>query len=118
MPTYNLFGWQKPCYLMQDGYADTFAELMAATEWEKYGTESGNPKCANCMVHSGYEASAVHDNFNTWKGFIGTVKATFFTRYPDAEALRMLDEPVKPIHPPAGLVQLAVGSEAAEEVEA
>ena len=118
MPTYNLFGWQKPCYLMQDGYADTFAELMAHTAWENYGTESGNPKCANCMVHSGYEASAVHDNFNTWKGFIGTVKATFFNRYPDAEALRMLDEPVKPIHPPAGLVQLAVGNRAAEEVEA
>ena len=59
MPTYNLFGWQKPCYLLQDGYAETFAELMAATEWSKYGTESGNPKCGNCMVHSGYEASAV-----------------------------------------------------------
>jgi hopanoid biosynthesis associated radical SAM protein HpnH len=118
MPTYNLFGWQKPCYLMQDGYADTFAELMAATEWQKYGTESGNPKCANCMVHSGYEASAVHDNFNTWKGFADTVKATFFNRYPDAEALRMLNEPVKPVHAPAGLVQLTVGSGAAEEVEA
>ena len=63
MPTFNLFGWQKPCYLLQDGYADTFAELMESTEWERYGTESGNPKCANCMVHSGYEASAVHD---TW----------------------------------------------------
>ena len=118
MPTYNLFGWQKPCYLMQDGYADTFAELMAATAWEDYGTESGNPKCANCMVHSGYEASAVHDNFNTWKGFADTVKATFFNRYADAEALRMLDEPVKPIRPPAGLVQLSVGNGAAEEVEA
>jgi hopanoid biosynthesis associated radical SAM protein HpnH len=56
MPTFNLFGWQKPCYLLQDGYADTFAELMESTKWENYGTESGNPKCANCMVHSGYEA--------------------------------------------------------------
>jgi hopanoid biosynthesis associated radical SAM protein HpnH len=110
MPTYNLFGWQKPCYLLQDGYADTFAELMEATEWEKYGTESGNPKCANCMVHSGYEASAVHDQFNTWSGFAATVKATFFSKYPDAEALRLLDEPVKPVHAPAGLVQLKVNS--------
>ena len=58
MPTYNVFGWQKPCYLLQDGYADTFQELLDATEWQNYGTESGNPKCANCMVHSGYEASA------------------------------------------------------------
>ncbi len=57
MPTFNLFGWQKPCYLLQDGYADTFAELMESTAWENYGTESGNPKCANCMVHSGYETS-------------------------------------------------------------
>jgi hypothetical protein len=58
MPTYNVFGWQKPCYLLQDGYADSFRELMDATAWQNYGTESGNPKCANCMVHSGYEASA------------------------------------------------------------
>ena len=81
MPTFNLFGWQKPCYLLQDGYADTFEELMQATEWEKYGYESGNPKCANCMVHSGYEASAVNDTFGSWKGFIGTVRATFSSKY-------------------------------------
>ena len=103
-----------------------FAELMASTEWDKYGTESGNPKCANCMVHSGYEASAVHDNFNTLRGFLDTVKATFSSRYADPEALRMLDEPIKPVHSPAGLVQLQVpaaqpsASEASEteEVEA
>jgi hopanoid biosynthesis associated radical SAM protein HpnH len=118
MPTFNLFGWQKPCYLLQDGYADTFAELMEDTNWESYGTESGNPKCANCMVHSGYEASAVHDQFNSWRGFAATVKATLFSKYPDRAALRMLDEPVKPVHAPAGLVQLQMNSAAAEEVEA
>jgi hopanoid biosynthesis associated radical SAM protein HpnH len=107
MPTYNVFGWQKPCYLLQDGYADTFAELMEATKWENYGTESGNPKCANCMVHSGYEASAVHDQFGSWKGFLATVKGTF-SRYRDPEALRLLEEPVKPVHAPAGLVQLSM----------
>jgi hopanoid biosynthesis associated radical SAM protein HpnH len=117
MPTFNLFGWQKPCYLLQDGYADTFAELMEETNWENYGTESGNPKCANCMVHSGYEATAVHDQFNTLGGFLATVKATF-SKYPDAAALRLLDEPVKPVHAPAGLVQVSLKSEAAEEVEA
>jgi hypothetical protein len=73
------------------------------------------------MVHSGYEASAVHDNFNTLRGFFDTVKATFFHRYADAEALRMLDEPVKPVHERAGLVQLTVhqeaNQEAGEEVE-
>jgi len=106
MPTYNVFGWQKPCYLLQDGYAETFEELMATTKWEKYGTESGNSKCANCMVHSGYEASAVHDTFNTLKGFLSTVKATFSSRYVDDEALEMLKEPAKSIHAPAGLVQI------------
>ena len=78
MPTYNIFGWQKPCYLLQDGYVDTFAELMEQTAWSNYGTESGNPKCANCMVHSGYEASAVDDTFGSIKGFMSTVRATLF----------------------------------------
>jgi hypothetical protein len=59
MPAYSIFGWQKPCYLLQDGYTDTFQELLDSTDWSKYGFESGNPKCANCMLHSGYEASAV-----------------------------------------------------------
>ena len=78
MPTYNIFGWQKPCYLLTDGYADSFSDLMAETAWENYGTESGNPKCANCMVHSGYEASAVNDTFGSVKGFLATVRATLF----------------------------------------
>ena len=116
MPTYNVFGWQKPCYLLQDGYAETFAELMAATDWDNYGTESGNPKCANCMVHSGYEASAVHANFNTLKGFVQTAIAQF-AKYPDPEALKMLDEPIKAVHAPAGLVQLQTGTPARHEVE-
>jgi len=106
MPTFNLFGWQKPCYLLQDGYADTFEELMRETEWHKYGTESGNPKCANCMVHSGYEASAVNDTFGTLKGFLGTVRATFSTKYRDDEALAMLNEATKPVHAHNPLVQI------------
>jgi hopanoid biosynthesis associated radical SAM protein HpnH len=59
-PTRTVFGWQKPCYLLGEGYAKTFHELMNDTEWDKYGV--GNyEKCANCMVHSGFEASAVND---------------------------------------------------------
>jgi hopanoid biosynthesis associated radical SAM protein HpnH len=59
-PTRNVFGWQRPCYLLGEGYAKTFTELMASTDWDKYGT--GNyEKCADCMVHSGYEATAVVD---------------------------------------------------------
>jgi hopanoid biosynthesis associated radical SAM protein HpnH len=87
MPTYNIFGWQKPCYLLQDGYADTFDELIGETNWEQYGTESGNPKCANCMVHSGYEASAVNDTFGSLGGFLSTVRATIFNKYKDPDLM-------------------------------
>ena len=60
-PTRNYFGWQRPCYLLGEGYAKTFKELMEETDWDAYGT--GNyEKCANCMVHSGYEATAVMDS--------------------------------------------------------
>jgi len=60
-PTRNFFGWQRPCYLLGEGYAKTFKELMEETDWGAYGT--GNyEKCANCMVHSGYEATAVMDS--------------------------------------------------------
>lgn len=59
-PNYSVLGWQKPCYLMADGYAETFAELMETTEWDKYGT-GRDPRCADCMVHCGYEPSAVMD---------------------------------------------------------
>ena len=59
-PTRNVFGWQRPCYLLGEGYARSFRELMEETDWDAYGT--GNyEKCADCMVHSGYEATAVQD---------------------------------------------------------
>jgi hopanoid biosynthesis associated radical SAM protein HpnH len=74
-PTYNVFGWQRPCYLLQDGYVKTFRELMEGTAWDRYGT-GRNEKCADCMVHCGYEASAVEDTFGSWSGFTRTVKAT------------------------------------------
>lgn len=76
-PTYNIFGWQKPCYLLQDGYVPTFRQLMEETEWEKYGNKSGNEKCTDCMVHCGFEATAVDDTFGSWSGFTKTVRATF-----------------------------------------
>lgn len=62
-PTYNIFGWQKPCYLLVDeGYAKSFKELMEETDWDAYGS-GRNPKCDNCMAHCGYEGSAVNDTF-------------------------------------------------------
>jgi len=57
MPTRNIFGWQKPCYLLGEGYAKTFTELMESTDWDAYGT-GRYEKCANCMAHCGYEATA------------------------------------------------------------
>ena len=118
MPTYNVFGWQKPCYLLQDGYADTFKELMASVEWQNYGTESGNPKCANCMVHSGYEASAVDHTFSGLSGLWATIKAELSTTYADADALEMLNEPVKPVHAFNPLVQIEAGKTQMEETRA
>ena len=59
MPTRNIFGWQKPCYLLGEGYAKTFKELMETTDWDSYGT-GRYEKCANCMAHCGYEPTAAH----------------------------------------------------------
>jgi len=59
MPTRNVFGWQKPCYLLGEGYVTTFKELMETTDWDSYGT-GRYEKCANCMAHCGYEPTAAH----------------------------------------------------------
>ena len=75
-PTFNIFGWQRPCYLLQEGYAESFEDLMENTRWENYGRKSSNEKCQDCMVHCGYEPTAVDHTFNSWKGFKDTVVAT------------------------------------------
>jgi hopanoid biosynthesis associated radical SAM protein HpnH len=62
MPTRNIFGWQKPCYLLGEGYAPTFKELMETTDWDAYGT-GRYEKCANCMAHCGYEPTAANATF-------------------------------------------------------
>ena len=72
-PTYNLFGWQRPCYLLQDGYAKTFRELLDETDWSKYGRASGNPRCQDCMVHCGFEPSAVRATFSSAKAMGATI---------------------------------------------
>jgi len=118
MPTYNVFGWQKPCYLLQDGYADSFKELLETTKWQNYGTESGNQKCANCMVHSGYEASAVDHTFSGLRGLFATIKATFSGNYADPDALALLNEPTKPVHSYNPLIQIDKGKSQLEETRA
>ncbi|MFC6082966.1 adenosyl-hopene transferase HpnH [Sphaerisporangium aureirubrum] len=58
IPSYSLLGWQRPCYLMADGYAETYRELVEGTDWDSYG-RGHDPRCANCMAHCGYEPTAV-----------------------------------------------------------
>ena len=77
-PTYNLIGWQRPRYLLQEGSVDTFAELINETAWDAYGPDSGNPHCSDCMVHRGFEPSAVRQTFGSWKGFLMTVRLMVF----------------------------------------
>jgi hopanoid biosynthesis associated radical SAM protein HpnH len=75
MPSYGVFGWQRPCYLLQEGYASSWRELLESTEWERYGHASGNPRCRDCMVHSGFEASAVDETFSSLRGLLATARA-------------------------------------------
>jgi hopanoid biosynthesis associated radical SAM protein HpnH len=58
IPSYSIFGWQRPCYLMADGYTKTYKELLETTDWDKYG-RGQDPRCENCMAHCGYEPTAV-----------------------------------------------------------
>src|SRR3954451_1795864 len=75
-PSYSIFGWQRPCYLLGEGYCHSFRELMETTNWDSYGHKSGNPKCRDCMVHCGYEPSAVAATFGSLRGFSATARAT------------------------------------------
>jgi hopanoid biosynthesis associated radical SAM protein HpnH len=75
-PTYGVFGWQRPCYLLQEGYAESFGDLIENTEWDRYGHASGNPRCSRCMVHSGFEASAVDEAFSSFSGMREMLRAS------------------------------------------
>jgi hopanoid biosynthesis associated radical SAM protein HpnH len=77
-PNYSIFGWQRPCYLFSEGgYAQTFKELMETTDWEKFGTASGHSKCRDCMVHCGYEPTAVQDSMASPKNIYRSLSAAF-----------------------------------------
>jgi hopanoid biosynthesis associated radical SAM protein HpnH len=80
-PTRNVFGWQKPCYLLGEGFVGSFKELMETTAWDSYGT-GRYEKCADCMVHCGYEGTAVDDTFSRpWKA----IKVALFGVRTDGE---------------------------------
>ena len=79
-PTYNIFGWQRPCYLLAEGYARSFKQLMEETAWNTYGTGSYE-KCADCMVHCGFEPTAVNATFGSFKGLRDTVVSTLSGKF-------------------------------------
>jgi hopanoid biosynthesis associated radical SAM protein HpnH len=66
IPSYSIFGWQRPCYLMADGYTKTYKELLETTDWDAYG-RGQDPRCENCMAHCGYEPTAVLATTNSLK---------------------------------------------------
>ena len=73
IPSYSLFGWQKPCYLLDDGYAQSYQELLDATDWDSYG-RGRDPRCANCMAHCGYEPTAVMATLGSLKESIRALR--------------------------------------------
>lgn len=92
-PAYNVFGWQKPCYLMDEGYVASYKELLDTTDWSKYGHASGNAKCANCLMHCGFEPTAVEATLGSVGGFWATIKSVLGPRSP----ARPVVEPATPV---------------------
>ncbi|MEZ4704778.1 MAG: adenosyl-hopene transferase HpnH [Bdellovibrionota bacterium] len=76
-PNYSIFGWQKPCYLFSEGYEKSFADLMENTKWDQYGHRSQNPKCKDCMVHCGYEPTAVKDSTSSVSNTMRSLVSVF-----------------------------------------
>ena len=100
-PTFNLFGWQRPCYLLDEGYASSFRELMEETDWDAYGRASGNPKCADCMVHCGYEPAAVEASFGSLGGMLATARLMLFgSREEFGEESKPANRPAESSTPP------------------
>ncbi|MEU6220714.1 adenosyl-hopene transferase HpnH [Streptomyces sp. NPDC047022] len=75
IPSYSLFGWQRPCYLMSDGYVSTYRELVEDTDWDQYG-RGKDPRCANCMAHCGYEPTAVLATMGSLKESLRAARET------------------------------------------
>jgi len=102
IPAYGVFGWQRPCYLLQEGYAQSWKELAEETRWEYYGPRSGNPKCQDCMVHSGFEASSVIDAFSSPRGMLAMLRALIRgPRVPAREVGASIEPPVHDPEPAA-----------------
>jgi hopanoid biosynthesis associated radical SAM protein HpnH len=103
-PTYNIFGWQRPCYLLQEGYCSTYQELLDTTDWSAYGRQSGNPKCEDCMVHCGYEPTAVSQTFGSLRGLAAAARLTLLGPWRNSEPSS--DDPVSIAEPSPVIYQL------------
>ncbi|MEU4679239.1 adenosyl-hopene transferase HpnH [Micromonospora sp. NPDC023737] len=75
IPSYSLLGWQRPCYLLSDGYASSYQELLESTDWDSYG-RGRDSRCANCMAHCGYEPTAVLATMSSLRQSIRAVRST------------------------------------------
>jgi hopanoid biosynthesis associated radical SAM protein HpnH len=106
-PTYNVFGWQKPCYLLDDGYTQTFQELLDTTDWGAYGRASGNPRCQDCMVHCGYEPTAVSETFGSLRGMWAAARSVLFGMQPLRQPLAVRASPEQPVEPLLPLLSTA-----------
>ncbi|KAI96256.1 radical SAM protein [Rhodomicrobium udaipurense JA643] len=91
MPTRSIFGWQKPCYLIGEGYARTYKELMETTNWDSYGT-GRYEKCANCMAHCGYEPTAAHASITNPLSMLKLMWTGIRTDGPFAPEISMADQ--------------------------
>ncbi len=118
MPTYNIFGWQKPCYLLQDGYADTFAELMETHRMGKLRHRVRQSQVRQLHGALRLRASAVHDRFSSLRGFAAMARSYLFTAYPDEDAARLLEEPVLPVHAHNPFVNIQLENPAGESQQA
>ena len=78
MPSRGVFGWQRPCYLLQEGYAKLVPGAARRHGLGSLRPKSGNPQCQDCMVHCGFEASAVEEGFSSWRGFVAMARAALF----------------------------------------
>ncbi len=108
-PTYNLFGWQRPCYLLDAGYAANFSELLQETPWQAYGRHSGNPQCRDCMVHCGYEPSAVGATLGSLRGLWAASRAMVLG--PKKASAR---QPIPPASQPRGPLPCPASAEHCE----
>ena len=98
MPTRNIFGWQRPCYLLGEGYANSFNELMEETDWDRYGTGKYE-KCANCMAHCGYEPTAADVAFTQPWRFVGLAMRGIRTEGPMAPEIDLANQrPAVDVH--------------------